>query len=227
MKKILFVIFAIFITTSCKKFFNSKNPVIIEGTLMLNCDTPAANKSGFILTDDGLFSGPGISLSFTTDENGYFKITHTGRENVGKFMVRVDGFSDVLRVGYLSGKKKNLGKIYINYFPTNFIIKLDVKKSYTENDTLVMYNFKNATSLANSTVYFPGPFTSGVLDSISNYKFTKFPLHFSNGVYLPPFIYVRYIIRSTPSMIHIDKTTDFDISPICSDKYAEVTLVID
>jgi hypothetical protein len=137
MKTFIYLLAILLLASACKKITGSNEPVTIEGRLMASCDAPAANKSGFMRTDDGLLSGPGISLSFTSDENGYFKITHTGKESLDKFTVRVQGSSDVLRVNYLSGKKKNLGKVYISPPSASYYLKLEVVNSaYTELDTL-------------------------------------------------------------------------------------------
>lgn len=142
MKTTIYFIAILLLASACKKITNSNDPVVIEGILMASCDVPAANKSGFIITDDGLLSGPGISLSFTTDEKGYFKITYSGKESVDKFTVRVQGASDVLRVTNLSGKTKNLGKVYINPPSVSFYMKLKINNhAYNELDTL---HYRNA-----------------------------------------------------------------------------------
>ncbi len=194
---------------------------------MASCDVPAANTSGFILTNDGLLSGPGISLSFTTDENGYFKVSHKGKaDKLNSFMVRVQGSSDVLKVSGLPGDNKDLGRIYINPFPTNFIIKLNVQNSYSENDTLVIRDFASPNNFATKLI--AGPFTNGFLDSVINHEFAKFPLHFSElNSYSGPFYSVPFLVRSLPAYIGDHKVGNFNIAPICSGEFAEVTLVID
>jgi hypothetical protein len=117
--------------------------------------------------------------------------------------------------------------VYINPFPTNFIIKLDVKNPYTQNDTLVMFDFNNPYAMPSDAVYIPGPFTSGILDSIVSYNFSKFPLYFSKELSNRPIMSITHIIRSTSNGIFNDHYTDLKISPICSSEFAEVTLVID
>ena len=226
MKTFIYILPILLLASACKKVTSSNEPVSIEGRLMASCDVPAANKSGFIRTDDGLLSGPGISLSFTSDENGYFKITHTGKESLDKFTVRVQGSSDVLRVNHLSGKKKNLGKVYINPFPTNFIIKLDVKNPYTENDTLVMTDFTSSDPFAQK--FIPGPFNTGVLDSVVNSFYNKLPISFSDiSNHGGPQHSIGVYVRSLPNYYTDLKYEYFHISPICSGEFAEVTLVID
>jgi len=76
--KTLNILLILFLLTACGK--DEETITTIEGQLMASCDVPAANTSGFILTNDGLLSGPGISLSFTTDENGYFKVSYSEKD---------------------------------------------------------------------------------------------------------------------------------------------------
>jgi hypothetical protein len=64
--------------------------------------------------------------------------------------------------------------VYVNPFPTNFIINLDVENPYTENNTLVMADFGNPDPFAQLLI--PVPFESGVLDSVVNQPYTLFPL---------------------------------------------------
>jgi len=122
---------------------------------------------------------------------------------------------------------KDLGKVYINPFPTKFIIKLDVQNQYSENDTLMLFNFNSPNAMPSDAVYFPGPFTSGTLDSILNYNFSKFPVPFSVNGSTTPILTIRHIVRSFPNNMLSDKYTYFNIAPICSGEFAEVTLVID
>jgi hypothetical protein len=223
--KTLNILLVLFFLTACGK--DEETITTIEGQLMASCDVPAANTSGFILTNDGLLSGPGISLSFTTDENGYFKVSHRGKANqLNSFTVRVQGSSDVLKVPGLPGDNKNLGKVYINPFPTNFIIKLDVRNAYTENDTLVMMDYSSSDPFANRLI--AGPFTNGVLDTIFNHTHTLFPIRFSEiTTYGGPRNAVTFRLRSLPNFIGTQQMVNFYIAPICSGEFAEVTLVID
>jgi hypothetical protein len=56
---------------------NANKQVMVTGRLMQSCDTPAANKDGIIrLPGGGILSNPSTTIEFTTDENGYFTVTH-------------------------------------------------------------------------------------------------------------------------------------------------------
>jgi hypothetical protein len=219
------ILLILLLLSACKK--EDDKITTIEGQLMASCDVPAANTSGFILTNDGLLSGPGISLSFTTDENGHFKVSHRGKaDQLNSFTVRVQGSSDVLKVPGLPGDEKNLGKIYINPFPTNFIIKLDVRNAYSENDTLVMTDYTSSNPFDN--ILIPGPFTSGVLDTVFNHMHTMFPIRLSEVInHGGPQNAIGYLMRSAPSYIGTPKKFNFYIAPICSGEFAEAIMIID
>ena len=223
MKKLINYIFVVLLLVSCEK---SKNKSLtIEGRLMSGCNTPAANKEGSIRTYDAL-SGPGIVLDFITDDNGYFKISHNEKGSISKFYVNVEGGSDVLRVHYYPEDHKKLGDIYINPFPTNFIISLDVQNSYTSNDTLAIRDYSSSDPFAQRLI--PGPFTNGFLDSVVNDYYNLFPISRSsvtNGN--TPTHSVIFYLRSLPNYIGDKQKESFSIAPICSGEFAEVELVIE
>jgi hypothetical protein len=199
---------------------NKNKTTTIEGILMAGCDTPAANTSGVIKTDDG-FASDGLTLSFTTDENGYFKVSHTGKE-ISKFRV-IAGGSEVLSVWSLPGWEKDLGKLYINPFPTNFVIKLDVRNPYTENDTLVIKDFSSSNPFAQRKI--SGPFESGTLEIVENHSFNLFPIKHSQTIEgrTPEYAVIYHFLPLTGDVFR----ANFSIAPICSGEFAEVTLVID
>ena len=189
---------------------------------MASCDTPAANKSGSIRTDDGLLSGPGLVLDFTTDENGYFKVVHSGNEDLHKFMVRVSGSSDVLSVWNLPGENKDLGKVYINPPRVNYYLRLEVSNSsYTELDTLTYYDWGYPQNGASHWVKkIAGPFESGIIDTVTSaINMNAFPIQFESIT--PPGIKTRYGVN-----IWDDKEVVIP-TPYCVDEYQTVTLVID
>jgi hypothetical protein len=221
MKNIILYFIIAILASSCTKQRN--RTLTIEGTLMANCSTPAANTSGYFHYTGGMTRY--TWAEFTTDANGYFKVT----EKIGgsNLTLNVGNGPGVLRNITLLGKDYlDLGKVYINPFPTNFIIKLDVKNPYTENDTLVIRDFSNPTS-PSATHSIPGPFTSGILDSINDI-WGQFPITFHDLMnHSGPGHSVRMIVRSTPEKEYINRWIDFYTAPICSGEYAEVTLVID
>lgn len=92
MKNLMTYIMLAVLLTACTKNNNNKK-VTVTGRLMQSCDAPAANKNGIIrLPGGGFLNKPSTSLEFTTDENGYFKVTHNKAfsdfsEPTGKLMI--------------------------------------------------------------------------------------------------------------------------------------------
>ncbi|MEX2484905.1 MAG: hypothetical protein WED10_10110 [Brumimicrobium sp.] len=218
----LSLVLMILIFTSCQK----KRTLTFEGRLFKSCNTPAANKEFSIRTSTfSPFSySPDLVLNFTTDDEGYFKVTHTEDSNISKFTVVV-GAREVLYVHYYPEDHKKLGNMYIS-FPTNFIINLDVQNPYTENDTLVMHDFSSSDPFAEKL--FPGPFESGFLDSVVNHPYDNFPISWqqqSEGN-LPKYS-ISYHFRNETGYNGHNETVSFDTAPICSDEYAEVSFVIE
>lgn len=209
--------------TACTKNNNNKE-VTITGTLMQSCETPAANRDGIIhLSGGGLLNHPSTSLEFTTNENGYFKVTHN--KSFSEFSVRTSANHSVLEAN-ISGDEKEVREVYINPFPTNFVIKLDVKNPYTENDTLFMRDFSSQDPLAEK--FISGPFESGVLDSVINSFYTKFPVKLSDiNSHGGPRDAVGVYIKNSSGNYSDLMSANFYHTLICSGEFAEVTLVIE
>jgi len=200
---------------------NKNKTTTIEGILMASCDTPAANTSGIIKTDDG-FASDGVSLSFTTNENGYFKVSHTGKE-IGNFRL-IAGGGEVLSVWSLPGWEKDLGKVYINPPRVNYYLKLEVNNtSYSELDTL---HYRNAGYPSNGLppwIKKAGPFSNGDLDTVLNaVNMGGLPFHFGSSNV--PKIRLDYFVNVYDS--NNDKFV-YIPTPHCVDEYQTVTLIID
>jgi hypothetical protein len=223
MKKLIIFIAIVTLLIACTK--NSNKEYLLTGRLMQSCDTPAANRNGLIhFSGGGILNKPSTSLEFTTDESGYFKVTHNRR--FSEFTVRTSNNHPVLEVYSLSGDNNDLGEVYINPFPTNFVIKLDVKNPYTENDTLFMRDFSSPDPLAEK--FISGPFESGVLDSVINAFYTKFPVKLSDiNSYGGPRDAVGVYIKNSSGNYSNLMSANFYHTLICSGEFAEVTLVIE
>jgi hypothetical protein len=224
--KAINILFILIILTACRK----ERETIIEGTLIGGCDTPLANVNALIITPNHKIFGPEVRIPFTTNQNGFFSVRYKGRERFNSFAVHafID-LKDAYHVSGLEGDKKELGKVHITPFPTNVVINLDVQNAYTEQDTLVIRKYRSYTS-SNPIVdeYFPGPFTSGFLDSALNFPFDNFPI--GNNVLINfggPYSKMTYQIRSLPDYSGIPKHQGFYCKPICSGEFSNVTLVID
>lgn len=218
--KTINILLVLLLLTACKK--DEDKITTIEGILMASCNTPATNTSGFILTEDGLLSGPGISLSFTTNENGYFKVSYSGKKDLSSFMVRVQGSSDVLKVPGLQGNNKDLGNVYINPPSVSYYLRLEVSNNtYTESDTLTYYDWGYPQNGASHWVRkIAGPFESGIVDTVPLvFNMNAFPIHFQSSE--PPNLKIRYGVNIWNAKEVLIPT------PHCVDDYQMVTLVID
>jgi hypothetical protein len=209
------------LVTSCTKQRN--RTLTVEGTLMANCSTPAVNTSGYFHYTGGMKRY--TWAEFTTDANGYFKVTEKiGGSNLG---MTIGKNNQVLREITLKGNDYlDLGKVYINHFPTNFIIKLDVKKPYTENDTLFIKDYWDVQISAKWKAI-SGPFESGSLDSITD-TWSMFPITWWEIIkYGGAFNRVVANFKNSETNQRESKSVAFFTAPICSGEYAQVTLVIE
>jgi hypothetical protein len=248
MKTICIYICAVILFSSCLK---SHKNVQVEGRLMKNCNTPASNTKAYIMWHDRPFALPGAGgtggynlwAEITTDNNGYFKVTKQS-EWGDTLKIVVDKSAYVNRVQNLTvldkirpGKKNhiNLGNVYTHSIQTDFTIKLDVRNPYTENDTLVIFNYTDYEmgQLPLPLMYIPGPFFSGVFGTATNYNYigrfySNFPLNYNDVTENKTLIAsYAYSIRSLPAYNKKFPNAKFNIAPICSRNFAEVTLVIE
>ena len=159
-------IFLILLTgiVSCGK----NKTTTVSGRLMQSCDTPAANKKALIhINGGGILAKPIVTLDFTTDENGYFSVTHD--ESFHRFSVRTSNSFSVLEVDNYDAKNKELGEVYINMPLANYYLYLDLDSSYSELDTLRYYDWnypQNGESHWIKSI--SGPFINGLMDSVTN-----------------------------------------------------------
>jgi hypothetical protein len=220
MKHLLTIATLILLFTAC----NKNRQITITGRLMQSCDVPAANKEALIHIDGGgITAKPIVELPFTTDENGYFEVHHD--EAFSKFSVRTSAAHSVLEAS-IGEDNKALGEVYVNPFPTSFVIKLDVKNPYTEYDTLYMRDYSSSNSLAKK--FIAGPFNSGVLDSVVNNFYKSFPVKLSDiDTHGGPRDGVGISIKKSTGDYSNLISEYFYHTPICSGEFAEVTLTIE
>jgi hypothetical protein len=217
MKNIISFVAIVTLLIACTK--NSNREVTVTGRLMQTCETPAANRNGIIhLSGGGLLNHPSTSLEFTTDENGYFKVTHNRR--FSEFSVRTSANHSVLEAS-ISGDEKELGEVYIFHPNTRFLINLKVHNQYTEQDTLLYPDYNSSSGFGWRKV--PGPFSNGIIDTVHNsFNSSAMPINFNDTE--PPQARFRYYINEP---IHAnEKITKFP-TPHCQEDYQTVTLVID
>ena len=171
-KQAFYISFFILLLPSCK----NKGPYVLKGRLMANCGVPGANKEIIIYQDIDMFNNGGYILNDVySDENGYFEIEYTP-DNGSNLELGVSGAGSVLEF-IPSHKNLDLGDVYYGSIPTNFVIRLDVKEPYSQNDTLVFRDFHSNNIL--DQVRIPGPFSSGIIDTVVDIGFSKYPIFYN------------------------------------------------
>jgi hypothetical protein len=221
MKKIVIYIFVMLLLSSCTKQRN--RTLTVEGTLMANCSTPAANTSGYFHYTGGMTRY--TWAEFTTDANGYFKIT----EKIGgsNLTLNVGNGSGVLRnITLLGNDYLDLGKVYINPPKTKYYLYLEVNNPYNELDTLTYYDWGYPQNGRNHwTKKVAGPFSSGIIDTVHNVSLLNaLPIGYfdlQNGIFLK--LRLEYFINEYPSgSVPFVEVPAF----FCLEDYQKATIVI-
>lgn len=194
---------------------------------MQGCDTPAANKNGIIrLPGGGFLNKPSTSLEFTTDENGYFKVTHN--ESFSTFSVRTSANHSVLDVSSLGGDEKELGEVYVFPPSVSYYLTLKVDSAYSEFDTLHYRNAGFPHDGREPWLTKIGPFTDGVIDTVSfALNPGALPMQHNPPDHLHgPRILLSYHVNEYDSWNDNEKKV-YIPTPHCQEEYQTVTLVID
>ena len=224
MKNLIIFVAIVTLLTACTK--NNNKEVTVTGRLMQTCETPAANRNGIIhLSGGGLFNNPSTSLEFTTDENGYFKVTHD--KSFSEFSVRTSANHSVLEAS-ISGDEKELGEVYIFPPSARYYLYLEAtNNTYTEFDTLTYSNGGWPHDGREPWLKKAGPFSSGIIDTVhllthindlpmnynkmKNNEFTLKRIHYYLGEY-----------DSSNEQISDQFSTSY-----CQEDYQTVTLIIE
>jgi hypothetical protein len=218
-------IFLILLTgiVSCGK----NKTTTVSGRLMQSCDTPAANKDALIhINGGGILAKPIVTLDFTTDENGYFSVTHD--ESFHRFSVMTSNSFSVLDVDNYDVKNKELGEVYIIPPKASYYLYLDVKNSYTVDDTLTFNNGGWPHDGREPWIKKSGPFQTGIIDTVHFLShINDLPIwSFNNKINDSfPTKQVHYYINEYES--ENEKLSSPFSASYCNDEYQTVTLVID
>jgi hypothetical protein len=225
MNYLISIITTIVLLAACTKHSNKE--ITVTGRLMQSCDNPAANKNGMIrLPGGGVLNKPSTSLEFTTDENGYFKVTHN--ESFSTFSVRTSANHSVLDVSSLGGDEKELGEVYIFPPSGSYYLYLEVNNTYTENDTLHYGNAGFPEDGREPWLKKAGPFTNGIIDTVPiALNLGALPMQHNPPDHLHgPRIRLDYYLNEYDSWEDHDKFV-YISTPHCQVEYQTVTLVID
>lgn len=213
MKVTFFLVIITLTIGSCNK---KNKEYTLEGRLMSSCDMPASNKEMSLYQEaTTLTSVGGYLKDFSSDENGYFKVTYIA-ENSGKLSIRANG---VLIDGIPSREDINIGNVYHNPPAVNFVIRLQANNAYTANDTLYYYDWNYPQNGASHWVKkIAGPFQSEIIDTVANCGYMNFPIRY-NGVNS---MSVNYYINDYQGNKNAIVTT-----PFCTNSFSEAILVLD
>ena len=142
---------------------------VVEGRLMYSCGVPAANVQDIAIKQVppamNLGKDP-IFKRFSTDEDGYFKIIYKYKEASSSPMYFAK--SGKFFEGIPSYESLDLGEVFYGSPTFSFVIRLEVDKVYTEEDTLFLPDYEN-----NDYIKRPGPFENGVYDTVLNKSYLK------------------------------------------------------
>ena len=205
------------VNTSCKK---NKKPGTVRGRIMVNCTTPLPNHLVKMRTDWGggasFVEDVNGNKEFMTDSEGYFEINYITKGGEGT--LNVSGYSNVLsKIPIGEGQVLDIGEVYLNG-KVNFIIKLQVNNPHTAQDTLFYYDWNYPQGAAHWIKKIPGPFVSGIIDTVYNCSFMGYPLTYNQI----PELSINHYINS------YQNNSDIYIQvPFCSSMYPEAIITID
>jgi hypothetical protein len=216
--KTLAILFSAVLLLSSK--CNKKNtvPGVLKGRVMVNCTTPYANKEVSVQAPAGfskleyLEDANGNSV-FYTDEDGYFEITYvTKKVHEGTLFAP---YSAMTGIPLGEGQNLDIGEVILNG-TVNFVIKLQVNNPYTANDTLLIRDF-NGSSIY-SQLRIPGPFQSGIIDTVWNEGFISYPISYNK---VPEFSFVYYFSNNPTVGGHARCASNF-----CTNTLSEAIITI-
>jgi hypothetical protein len=205
-------IFAILLS-SCTKEEKDKSRVV-KGKIVRDCfGTPYPNLKLNLNGSRNYFQKP-VSATTRTDENGVYEIRYEGPiselilNSGAPIMDRIPGHLDYVDVGEII-QGMGIG---------NFVIKLEVKNPYTEQDTLFYNRFR--MPLNDETIgMLIGPFSDCILDTVRD-----FPL-------LPGISYGENDLKFLNMIYHLGEKKYYSrnfsfVIPRCGEM-GEVTIVLD
>lgn len=160
MKKLKLIIYLILPILLMASKCNEKNkePNVMKGRLMYNCTVPASNVKVLLKTEGNktveMIDG---SKELFTDEEGYFEFQFHRKANKYVLYAPYKTMANIPDKKYLDLGEIQLERTY------NCYIRLDVQNPYSDNDTLI---YADWSSLPVQTIRIPGPFQSGIIDTM-------------------------------------------------------------
>jgi len=189
MKNTLFIILFFFLLISCEK------EGTITGRLVDACGSPL--DSVRVNITDNHEGGKNVAIGYT-DSGGYFSIPYKSKHH--SFRLKAMSTSNFTSIIKDIPAKKHIDFGAINttvIFSLN--IKLQVTNTYSSNDTLFI-DIEGGTQPASFSI--PGPFISGVADSLMNQTLTSLPYKYDEK----PSISYSYRFSRHPQVFHSKKS---------------------
>ena len=221
MKTIKYILTAFLLTSflfACDK--SNEIKYTVKGRLMYDCGVPAANVTDVSFKQHGqpLFGQKGMFLSFNTDAEGYFEVVYN-RKDANSLDMEILKNGPILE-GIPAMKNLDLGEVFWGVPPFNFILSLNVSNAYTNLDTLHYYDWNYPQNGAEHWMKkIPGPFESGVLDTVWNCIYMNSPTYGKD-----PLMNVSYFINDYQTN---KKEITFPLVDLCSDELYEAVIKID
>lgn len=216
-KTLFFLCLALlFVSASCKK---NKKPGTVRGRIMLNCTTPLPNHVIHMRTNLGggasYVEDANGNTEFKTDSDGYFEINYITKGSEGSIVV--SGYGIVLEMIPIGeGMLTDVGEVNLNG-KVNFVIRLQVNNPHTMYDTLVLRDY-NGPSIY-SKLKIPGPFVSGVIDTVWNESYMSYPLTFNKPILFDRFSY--FFVANPSNIIY----SDFNVS-FCTNELSNAIITV-
>ncbi len=187
MKNALFIILFFFLLISCEK------EGVITGTLVDACGAPLDSVRVNLLENRG---DDLVDYGFT-NSSGYFSIPYKSKRSSFDLQAIVFPNTPIIIKEIPAKKHIDFGAINTTIiFSLN--IKLQVTNAYSSNDTLYI-NIEGGTQPASFAI--PGPFISGVADSLMNQTLTTLPYKYNEK----PSIYYSYRFSKHPQVFYAKK----------------------
>lgn len=204
-----------FLLVGCNKNKQYK----ITGRILSTCSSTLDNNSELHITQDAVSSifergRSRLSMEFSTDVNGDFTIIYKKKEAKSSTLELFYN-GDIKYINIPVYEDVDLGDVLVGAQPISFVIKLEVDSAYTQNDTLIYRN------LSQPEVRIPGPFQSGVIDTVWNMPFEGWYIHDKGFNYQ----YLRFKMSSSAN--YYQSETNFYIPENCSNDLFEAVIKIE
>jgi hypothetical protein len=204
----------------CKKIIKNDKKYTVEGRLMYNCETPVSDiELSFSQGDPGIIGlKKPLFLIVKTDGEGYFKAVYNGKDaNGSDFTIRKSG---TIMEGIPIHQNIDLGNVYYDIPSFSFIVRLEVEQPYTDQDTLLYYDWNYPQNGAEHWgEKISGPFENSIIDTVWNCSYMSTITYGQD-----PNLSIGYFFNDFQAN---RKEANFPITNFCTDQLYEAVLKIE